>query len=223
MTAREVLRLHGRFHRSPRSPEELLEVVGLTGAARTRYRRLSGGEKQRLGLALALVGRPSLLILDEPTAGMDVEGRTATRALLGQLRIEGVTILLASHDLTDVERVADRIAIIDRGRLVALGSPSELGQAALPGLRFRLEAPLSRTDILALEELLGESHGAATLADEGGGRYRLDAVEPTPAIVALIATWCGVRGALIVELRTGGGSLEERYVELIGATVEDDE
>jgi ABC-2 type transport system ATP-binding protein len=154
---------------------------------------------------------------------MDVEGRTATRALLGQLRIEGVTILLTSHDLTDVERVADRIAIIDRGRLVALGSPSELGQAALPGLRFRLEAPLSRTDVRALEELLGESHEAATLVDEGGGRYRLDAVEPTPAIVALIATWCGVRGALIVELRTGGGSLEERYVELIGATGEDDE
>ena len=223
MTAREVLRLHGRFHVRPRNADELLELVGLTTAARTRYRRLSGGEKQRLGLALALVGRPSLVVLDEPTAGMDVEGRTATRALLGQLRNEGVTILLTSHDLTDVERVADRIAIIDRGRVVALGAPLELSQAAFPVLRFRLDAPLSQPDVRALEERLRESHGRATLVEEGGGRYRLDAIEPTPPLVALIAAWCGARGALIVELRAGGGSLEERYVELIGATGEDDE
>jgi ABC-2 type transport system ATP-binding protein len=223
MTAHEVLRLHGRFHVAPRNADELLELVGLTTAARTRYRRLSGGEKQRLGLALALVGRPSLVVLDEPTAGMDVEGRTATRALLGQLRNEGVTILLTSHDLTDVERVADRIAIIDRGRVVALGAPLELSQAAFPVLRFRLDAPLSQPDVRALEERLRESHGRATLVEEGGGRYRLDAIEPTPPLVALIAAWCGARGALIVELRAGGGSLEERYVELIGATGEDDE
>jgi ABC-2 type transport system ATP-binding protein len=83
MTAREVLRLHGAFHRSPRPADELLSLVGLDGAAgRTRYRRLSGGERQRLGLALALVGRPELVALDEPTAGMDVEGRAATRELL---------------------------------------------------------------------------------------------------------------------------------------------
>jgi ABC-2 type transport system ATP-binding protein len=223
MTAHEVLRLHGRFHVAPRNADELLELVGLTTVARTRYRRLSGGEKQRLGLALALVGRPSLVVLDEPTAGMDVEGRTATRALLGQLRNEGVTILLTSHDLTDVERVADRIAIIDRGRVVALGAPLELSQAAFPVLRFRLDAPLSQPDVRALEERLRESHGRATLVEEGGGRYRLDAIEPTPPLVALIAAWCGARGALIVELRAGGGSLEERYVELIGATGEDDE
>jgi ABC-2 type transport system ATP-binding protein len=223
MTAREVLRLHGRFHAAPRSADELLELVGLTVAARTRYRRLSGGEKQRLGLALALVGRPVVVILDEPTAGMDVEGRTATRALLGQLRDEGVTILITSHDLIDVERVADRIAIIDRGRLVALGPPLELSEAASPVLRFRLDAPLAASDVRVLEERLRESAREATLVEEGGGRYRLDAAEPTPQVVATIAAWCGARGALIVELRAGGGSLEERYVELIGATAEDDE
>ena len=223
MTAREVLQLHGRFHVAPRGADELLELVGLTAAAGTRYRRLSGGEKQRLGLALALVGRPSLIVLDEPTAGMDVEGRTATRALLGELRDEGVTILLTSHDLTDVERVADRIGIIDRGRLVALGSPLELSQAASPVLRFRLDAPLTEPDVRALEERIREVDGAATVVEEGGGRYRLDAVEPTPQVVAVIAAWCEVRGALIAELRSGGGSLEERYVELVGATGEDDE
>ena len=223
MTAREVLRLHGRFHVAPRDADELLELVGLTTGARTRYRRLSGGEKQRLGLALALVGRPALVVLDEPTAGMDVEARTATRALLGQLRNEGVTILLTSHDLTDVERVADRIAIIDRGRVIALGAPSELSRAASPVLRFRLDAPLSQPDVRALEERLRDSHGKATLVEDGGGRYRLDSIAPTPPLVALIAAWCGARGALIVELRTGGGTLEERYVELIAATGEDDE
>jgi ABC-2 type transport system ATP-binding protein len=222
MTAREVLRLHGRFHIAPRGADELLELVGLTAAARTRYRRLSGGEKQRLGLALALVGRPSVVVLDEPTAGMDVEGRTATRALLGQLRNDGVTILLTSHDLTDVERVADRIGIIDRGRLVALGSPLELSQATSPVLRFRLDAPLSQPDVRALEERIREGHGAATVVEEGGSRYRLDAVEPTPQVVASIAAWCQDRGALMVELRAGGGSLEERYVELVGGTGEDD-
>jgi ABC-2 type transport system ATP-binding protein len=222
MTAREVLRLHGRFHIAPRGADELLELVGLTAAARTRYRRLSGGEKQRLGLALALVGRPSVVVLDEPTAGMDVEGRTATRGLLGQLRNDGVTILLTSHDLTDVERVADRIGIIDRGRLVALGSPLELSQATSPVLRFRLDAPLSQPDVRALEERIREGHGAATLVEEGGSRYRLDAVEPTPQVVASIAAWCHDRGTLITELRAGGGSLEERYVELVAGTGEDD-
>jgi ABC-2 type transport system ATP-binding protein len=223
MTAREVLRLHGRFHAEPRNADELLELVGLTVAARTRYRRLSGGEKQRLGVALALVGRPTLVILDEPTAGMDVEGRTATRALLGRLRDEGVTILITSHDLTDIERVADRIAIIDRGRLVALGAPLELSQAASPVLRFRLDTPLSPSDIRGLQERLRESSIEPTLVEEGGGRYRLDAADPTPQVVAMIAAWCGGLGALIVELRAGGGSLEERYVELIGATAEDEE
>ena len=223
MTAREVVRLHGRFHVAPRNADELLELVGLTVAARTRYRRLSGGEKQRLGLAIALVGRPTLLVLDEPTAGMDVEGRTATRTLLGQLRNEGVTILMTSHDLTDVERVADRLAIIDRGRLVAMGAPLELSQAAFPVLRFRLDAPLSQPDARVLEGRLREMRSRVTLVEEGGGRYRLDGTEPTPQLVALIGAWCGARGALIVELRAGGGSLEERYVELIGATGEEDE
>lgn len=222
MTAREVLRLHGRFHVAPRDADELLELVGLTTAARTRYRRLSGGEKQRLGLALALVGRPCLVVLDEPTAGMDVEGRTATRALLGQLRDDGVTILLTSHDLTDVERVADRIGIIDRGRLVAQGSPLELSQAASPVLRFQLDTPLSEPDVRALEGRVREGYGDATLVEEGGGRYRLDGAKPSPQLVAVIAAWCESRGALIVELRAGGGSLEERYVELTGATGEDD-
>jgi ABC-2 type transport system ATP-binding protein len=217
-----VLRLHGRFHDAPRNADDLLELAGLTAAAGTRYRRLSGGERQRLGLALALVGRPEVVVLDEPTAGMDVEGRAATRAIIAGLRDEGVTILLTSHDLIDVERVADRIAVIDRGRLLALGSPSELGRGGPAILRFRLATALSGPDAHALEARIRECEHEARIVDEGGGRYRLDGTPPSPEVIALIAGWCGARDALIVELRAGGGSLEERYVELVGASDEAD-
>src|SRR5262249_57061288 len=106
-------------------------AAGLPGApAGPRCRRRPGGGGRGGGLALALVGRPDVAILDEPTSGMDVEARASTRELLGSLRDDGVAVLLTSHDLADVERLADRIAIIDRGRLVAAGSPDELSAVA---------------------------------------------------------------------------------------------
>ncbi len=214
MTAREVLRLHGRFHAAPRAADELLELVQLGEAARTRYRRLSGGERQRLGLALALVGRPELVALDEPTAGMDVEARAATRGLIGRLREEGVTVLLTSHDLTDVELVADRIAIIDRGRLVAIGTPAALTGGAAPVLRFRVEVPLEASEIADLAKSLGVP------VERDGVAYRVLGAAATPALVGALAGWCEGRGVLIAELRTGGGSLEERYLELVGGATE---
>ena len=219
MTAREVVALHARFHADPRNVDELLGLVGLTGVtARTRYRRLSGGEKQRVGLALALVGRPELAILDEPTAGMDVEARAATREILAGLRAAGTTVVLTSHDLADVERLADRLAILDRGRIVAIGAPQELTAASVPILRFRLSVPLSEPDRSALAARLADAGGGRVTVehDGGSGRYLVDGLAPTPPIIALLASWCEARGALIVELRTGGGTLEERYLELIG-------
>ena len=215
MTPREVLRLHGRFHAAPRDVDELLALVGLTrAAARTRFRRLSGGERQRLGLAVALVGRPALVALDEPTAGMDVEARAATRGLIGRLRDEGLTVLLTSHDLGDVEMVADRIAIVDRGRLVALGSPSELAGSSR-SVRFRLDATLSPSDIAEL------STGVGPVVLEDGTRYRLESELLTPALLAGLARWCEGRGVLILDLRLGR-SLEERYLELTGGVSEVD-
>jgi ABC-2 type transport system ATP-binding protein len=219
MTAREVVGLHARFHADPRDVDGLLGLVGLTGVtARTRYRQLSGGEKQRVGLALALVGQPELAILDEPTAGMDVEARTATRDLLAGLRAAGVTVILTSHDLADVERLVDRLAILDRGRIVALGAPAELTAGSVPILRFRLSVPLSEPDRVALAGRLAEAGGGrvAVEHDGGSGRYRVDGLTPSPSVVAILASWCSSRGALIAELRTGGGTLEERYLELIG-------
>ena len=149
---------------------------------------------------------------------MDVEGRAATRELLRALHGDGVTVLLTSHDLADVEQTADRLAILDRGRIVALGSPQGLAGGAAAKIRFRLATPLSQTDRVDLASRLRDVDGAAgaSLADEGAGRYAIEGAAPSPALVAALTAWCGERGTLVVELRSGGASLEERYLELVG-------
>jgi ABC-2 type transport system ATP-binding protein len=213
---RETLRQYGRFHAEPRDADELLDLVGLQTVARTRYGRLSGGERQRLGLALALVGRPEVVLLDEPTAGMDPEARAATRAIVAGLRDDGAAILLTSHDLTDVERLADRICVLDGGRLVAAGTPAELGAGATPRLRFRLDRTVAADELLALAGVVGAVRpGAAVVADGDGARYRIDGAPPEPALIAAIATWCLGVGRLVVELEAGGGSLEDVYLGLV--------
>jgi len=215
---RETLRQYGRFHADPRDADELLELVGLTTVAGTRYRRLSGGERQRLGLALALVGRPEVVVLDEPTAGMDPEARAATRSIVAGLRDDGAAVLLTSHDLTDVERLADRIVVLDGGRIVASGAPAELTADATPQLRFRLDSALSAADMDALARALADIRpGALVVPDGDGTRYRLEGVRSDTALVAAIAAWCATADRLIVELRTSGGSLEDVYLELVGA------
>ena len=215
---RETLRQYGRFHADPRDADELLDLVGLRAVARTRYRRLSGGERQRLGLALALVGRPEVLILDEPTAGMDPEARAATRAIVADLRDSGAAILLTSHDLTDVERLADRICVLDGGRIVASGTPAELTAGATPRLRFRLDRSLGPDEAASLDRTLGTVRpGATVVADGDGGRYRLEGAVPDATLVATLAGWCAAADRLIVDLRTAGGSLEDAYLDLVGS------
>ena len=219
---RETLRQYGRFHAEPRDADELLDLVGLSGVARTRYRRLSGGERQRLGLALALVGRPEVVILDEPTAGMDPEARATTRAIVADLRSEGAAILMTSHDLTDVERLADRIYVLADGRIVASGTPAELRAGVTARLRFRLDRTLGTDEVAALERALaGVRPGTTVQPDGDGGRYRLESVVPDAGLVAALAGWCAVAELLILELRTSGGSLEDAYLELVGASAPD--
>ena len=209
---RETLHQYARFHADPRDPDALLELVGLTGVARTRYRRLSGGERQRLGLALALVGKPDVVVLDEPTAGMDPEGRAATRRIVGDLRDNGVAVLLTSHDLADVERLADRIHILVGGRVVAAGTPAELAGGLRPRLRLRLDRPLTDAELGSLQAAAG---GGDIRGD--GDRYLLEGATPSPAVIAAIAAWAADRDRLIVELRSVGGSLEDAYLDLVGA------
>jgi len=215
---RETLIQYGRFHRDPRDPDELLALVGLGAVARTPYKRLSGGEKQRMGLAVALVGRPEVAILDEPTAGMDPEARAVTRSIIGELRASGVGILLTSHDLSDVERLADRIAILDGGRLVAAGTPAELTAGARPRLRFRLDRALTPGEVAGLQGAIGRSRPQArVVVAPDDGHYVVEDAPPDPDLIATLATWCASVGRLIVEARSTGGTLEEAYLELVGA------
>jgi ABC-2 type transport system ATP-binding protein len=213
---RETLLQYGRFHRDPRDPDELLDLVGLRAVTRTRYRRLSGGERQRLGLALALVGRPEVAVLDEPTAGMDPEARAVTRAIVAGLRDAGVAILLTSHDLVDVGRLADRIYVLDGGRIVASGTPAELRAGSTPRLRFRLDGALDAAQIASLDRALSTVRpGMAIQADGDGAQYRVEGGSPDAALIAALAGWCGTVDRLIVELRTAGGSLEDAYLDLV--------
>ena len=214
----EILRLYAAFHAQPRDPEELLDLVGLRAVARTRYRRLSGGECQRLGLALALVGRPELLVLDEPTAGMDPETRAATRSLIRDLRADGVTILLTTHDLDDVERLANRVAILVGGRIVALGTPAELVAGGAPGLSVTFAAAVAADELAGLEAMLrpGRAGVRVSAGVSDTGAALVDGTRIDAALIAAVASWAAARGLLITELRTAGGTLEDRYLELTG-------
>ena len=212
---REILHLYARFYRDPRDPDELLGQAGLADAATTRYKVLSGGQKQRLGLALALLGRPQLAILDEPTAGMDPAAKASTRELIAALRGEGTTVLLTTHELADVERLADQIAIIDRGRVVASGTAAALAAGARPRLRVRFAQALAPADLAALAAALG---GGPISTDGGLGGYLVEEPASSPALVATLSSWCAEHGLLIAELRTSGATLEERYLALTGGT-----
>jgi ABC-2 type transport system ATP-binding protein len=221
-TPREALRLYARFYQDAEDPDRLLETVDLERAAGTRFRRLSGGEKQRLGLAMALIGRPELLVLDEPTAGMDPAAKQATRDRIAALRAAGTTILLTTHELGDVERLADRVAILDRGRLVALGTPGELTGSGAPRVRFRLASPLEMADMADLAAAVAPGVPGARVVPSGvGAHYEIEGLVDAwdPPLVATLAAWCADRGLMITELRLGSASLEERYLELVGADV----
>jgi ABC-2 type transport system ATP-binding protein len=203
---REVLRLFASYYANPRDPDELLDLVGLRAQARSKFRSLSGGEKQRLSLALALVGRPKVAFLDEPTAGVDISGRRLLRDVIRGLTADGVAVVLTSHDLAEVEEVADRIVIIDGGRAVADGTVQELQTAAASStLTFRAEPGL---DVASLTAVL-----AHTVTEAEPGNYVVNAA-PTPQLVHQITTWFSERNLLVGDLQAGRRSLEEVFLKL---------
>ena len=210
----EAVRLFAAYFRNPVPPGELLELVGLSDRERSRYRTLSGGERQRLSLALALVGRPRLLFLDEPTAGMDPRARLLTWEAVREQRLRGVTVLLTTHSMEEAERLADRVAIINQGRLVALDTPSALIGAGGGGV-VELETieALSPDGLARLSALASVERSR----EVGPGRYLLRTASP-PQALAEIASLLRDEGPRVLRLQVGGGSLEEVFLELTGGT-----
>lgn len=208
ITAREALDLFAHFYPHPRDTDELLCLLGLEESAGTRYRRLSGGEKQRLALALALVGRPQLVFLDEPTAGLDPQARRATWEIVSGLREDNVTVLLTTHYLEEAERLADRVAIMDQGKLVALGSPESLVRSDASTVRIRTTSAIS-------PEALGGLPSAREVHQDGGGVYVVETAD-APSLLVEITSWLRQEGVLVTELRVGQGSLEDVFLSLTG-------
>lgn len=126
LTATELLRLYASFYPEPRAAQDALEMVDLTDQAGVRFEKLSGGQKQRLSVALALIGRPRVVILDEVSTGLDPRARRRVWAALKALRADGVSIVLVSHAMDEVERLCDRIVMLDQGRVVAAGTPAQV-------------------------------------------------------------------------------------------------
>ncbi len=209
----QVLHLFSRYYDDAEDPDRLIDLVGLTAVRRTPWRRLSGGEQQRLALALALVGRPEVLFLDEPTAGVDPEGRIAVRNIIAGMRDRNTCIILTTHELAEAERLADRVVIIDHGRMLADGTPATLASGAADGaIRFSTEPRIDA------DALVGTFGAGAVLEEERPGFYRLQPPpgSTTPAVVATLAGWLAERNLALGDLRTGQ-SLEDAYLAITGS------
>nr|WP_300961370.1 ABC transporter ATP-binding protein [Nocardioides abyssi] len=211
--AMEMLRHVARLHAHPMDVDLLAERLGLGECGRTPYRRLSGGQQQRLGLAMALVGRPEIVFVDEPTAGMDPQSRRTTWELLGELRDAGVTVVLTTHYMDEAERLADRIHIIDHGRLIASGSPVQLTRGGtVATIRLVVSRPFPAGAPDSLRAALGEAI-EVTLLDE----VSLLVTGPADAsTLAKVSGWCEAQGVLPESLTLGQRTLEDVFLELTG-------
>lgn len=212
LTAREVLHLFAGYYKQPRAIDGLLERVGLNTADKTRFRRLSGGQKRRLALAVALVGNPMLVFLDEPTSGMDPQARLATWEIIRELKRSGATVLLTTHLMDEAERLADRIAIIDHGQLVALDTPAALtGTQNATVVRFVAPVGLDCTQLAALPS----AHKAEEIRP---GSYLIE-TDTAPVLIAALTAWLRDQHITLTELRVGHGSLEDLFLRLTGSEI----
>jgi ABC-2 type transport system ATP-binding protein len=212
--AGEVLRSFAAFYAHPLPVDALLARLDLGQVSRTPWRRLSGGEQQRLSLALCIVGRPELVFLDEPTAGLDVAGRGLTWELIEELKAAGVAVVLTTHAIDEAERIAEAVVIVDEGRVVAAGSPAELTRAAGQRRELRFDAPAG----LPLDLLATRLPGGTTAAEPSPGHYVVTG-EITPALTAAVTGWCAEQAVMPDHMTTGGRSLEEVFVQLTGKRI----
>jgi ABC-2 type transport system ATP-binding protein len=206
LTPREAVEQYAGYYASPRGVDETVELVGLADKADVRTSKLSGGQQRRLDVALALIGDPELLFLDEPTTGFDPSARRQAWEVIGGLRGLGKTVFLTTHYMDEAQALADRVAIITAGRIVASGSPESLVDRGVPQTEIQFRLP----DGVAASDLPGEL-GAAARVD--AGLVTMNVADPVPALREL-TTWAGNRGVGLPGLTVGAPSLEDVYLEL---------
>lgn len=206
---REMLELTASYSRDPLAPDWLLELFGLQNVQRTTYRRLSGGQKQRLNLAVALISRPRLVFVDEPTAGMDAQSRLLVWDLLRALRSDGVTVILTTHLMDEAQALADQVTIVDRGRVVAQGTPAELQAATATTIHFETDGDVDLSQ--------GEWQELGVSATKP--RTYVLHTTPRPEVVAKLAQQAAADGVLITHLDTHARSLEDAFLDITGRTL----
>jgi len=206
--SREVTRLFCGLYGDRHDPDELLALVGLTNRATSTWKQLSGGEHQRLSLALALACEPEVVFLDEPTASVDVSGRQVVRAIIRDLAARGCCVLLTTHELDEAERLADHVVIVDRGKVAAAGSPADL-RSRTAGTEIRFSAR-SGIDTSSLAALLG-----VAISEPTPSEYVV-ATPPAPAAIATIAGWLAERDVPLADLRASRETLEDVFLRLTG-------
>jgi ABC-2 type transport system ATP-binding protein len=201
----ETVRHYCRLYGAGVDPAALIESVGLGAQVRTGWKRLSGGEQQRLSLALALAARPDVAFLDEPTAGVDIHGRDLVRAAIREMADRGAAVVLTTHELDEAERLADRVVIIDHGHLVADGPLDELRRGH--EIRFRSSPDL---DLAALAAAIG-----MIASRVGHDEYVIDA-PPHPRLLAQLTGWLADSGHAVDDIRGGAQRLEDVIRRLTG-------
>ncbi|MFI6418592.1 ABC transporter ATP-binding protein [Streptomyces sp. NPDC050842] len=208
LTVREALDLYASFYERPADRQELAERLGLLPHLRTRFGKLSGGQKQRLFIALALIGDPRVVVLDELTTGLDPRARREAWELVESIRDSGVTVLLVTHFMEEAQRLCDRIAVLDRGRIAALDTPEGLigRSAAAKEISFAADTPLDPAELRALP-------GAAAVATKDHRTIVSGTEETVAAFVSLLAR----RGVTAGQLRVTDATLDDAYLDLTGA------
>ncbi|MEU0665764.1 ABC transporter ATP-binding protein [Streptomyces lavendulocolor] len=206
ITVREALELYASFHTRPADWRPLAERLGLTDHLAVRFAKLSGGQKQRLSIALALVGDPRAVVLDELTTGLDPRARRETWALIEDVRARGVTVLLVTHFMEEAQRLCDRIAVIDGGRVAALDTPAGLIRRATVStvVSFTPSAPLDDRELAALP-------GAASVRTQEDGRVVVEGTDDTvEAVVSLLAR----HRVTAHQLRVAEATLDDAFLDL---------